>query len=696
MPSSASSGNRKSGGPRGSGGGGGSSAHRMRLTARHKILLALFGIVFAILLVGLAEAVLRVAGYGPDLRAFHPREMLGQREYVFNRDVPLRYFPPEMTRLPGFVRFPARKDPDTWRVFSLGASSTVGDPYGPASSYSAFAQQMLQELHPDRRIEILNCGIVAISSLNVLDLLDEALDHEPDAVLLYTGHNEAYGADAVLSGLRGTVDTRAGLKFRLWLRNTRLGLLAQQIARQRKAPDGGPGGTRAREFGMDLMQGKVLPEWSDLHAAMLRIYRGNLEEMIQVCRRRGVPVILCTLPSNLRDQSPLGSAHGPKLPADRLAAWERAFEFGRRAMEQGRWEEALPSLREAAAADSFHAETRFRLARCLDRTGQPALREYRAARDLDIVHFRACSEQNRVVREVAARAGSAVILVDVERRLAEISPDGIPGREFMTEHVHPLIDGHHQIARWIVETLEASPAAGLGPAAGGGGLDRLADRTRLRASLGIEPIDDAAGLALTLHHKLIKWPFTQACENQDARRRMRADLDSIARLLDPVAASVLADLEQGRFPDGFDYGHRHQEIARRALAGGQPDLAAAAFARASRHFGPNAELTVNEAQARLMAGELAATDSLLARAAAIDPKFARTTFVRAMLRGTEGRAREARELFQQYVQLEPTGLFAQAARQSIQRLDRGLPVGVTPVGRAGSGGASTSAAWRPR
>jgi hypothetical protein len=52
-----------------------------------------------------------------------------------------------------------------------------------------------------------------------------------------------------------------------------------------------------------------------------------------------------------------------------------------------------------------------------------------------------------------------------------------------------------------------------------------------------------------------------------------------------------------------------------------------------------------------------------------------------MLRASQGRAPEAKGLFQQYLQRESTGLFAQAARQSIQRLDRGLPVGVAEGGR---------------
>jgi tetratricopeptide (TPR) repeat protein len=348
-------------------------------------------------------------------------------------------------------------------------------------------------------------------------------------------------------------------------------------------------------------------------------------------------------------------------------------------MAQGRWEEARAALAGAVAADSLHAETRFRLARCLDRLGRApeAAREYRAARDLDVVHFRACDDENAVVREAAARGGDGVLLVDVERRLAEVSPDGIPGREFLTEHVHPLISGHDAIGRWICAALAESP---IGSKLGTWDLSRLRTYEAYRERLGLAPVDDAAGLLLTLKYKLSKWPFTRACENGEASALLRREIAALRAGFDAPTASVFADLEAGRFADGFDYGHRHQEIARRALSGGDAPLAVVEFARAARYFGPNAELVVNQAQATLMAGRFAPAESLLDAATSLDPRLARTLFVRGMLRASQGRSAEAKELFRQYLQRESTGVFAQAARQSIQRLDRGLPVGVAGGG----------------
>jgi len=675
-----------------------------------KAALAVSGVaVICLALLGL-ELGLRLAGYGPDLRVFKPVDILGEKHWELNRDISLRFFPREMAKQPGFVRFAARKAPDVYRVFSIGESSTLGDPYGPQGSYSSFLQEMLQDLHPDRKVEVHNCGIVAISSADILSILPDILRHEPDAVLFYVGHNEVFGVDGVLSGIRGSVTNRQWMKARIGLRNSRVAQLVRNVAMKGKPA---PAGT-ARGFGMETMQGKALPRSERLHAQMLEIYRGNLEEMVVRARRAGADVILCTPVANLRDQSPLGSANRPGLPPAELAAWKRAFDEGRAAMAAGRRAEAAVALAEAVRHDSSHAETRFRLARCLDpgrgggvpggtsevtgaggngafdgsgRSGgsggsgaaggsagsashelEAARREYRAALDEDPVHFRACSDQNRIVREMAAaHAGEHLLLVDLERRLADAAPDGIPGREFLTEHVHPTLLGNAALAEWIARDFEASP---LGRRLGSADLTRLRPAAEYMGRLGLSAIDEATGLLLTLKEKLSKWPYTQAHENAEAVAYLRGQIRELTRSFDPIEAQVFAETEAGRFNDGYDYGLRHQEVGRRALLARQGALAIREYKRCDRYWGPVAELKANLAQAYLFHQELAPVDSLLDVAAGLDPKLARVQFLRGMLRQAQGRAAEARTELAAYVQREPTGIYAAAARQILAQMGR--------------------------
>jgi len=102
--------------------------------------------------------------------------------------------------------------------------------------------------------------------------------------------------------------------------------------------------------------------------------------------------------------------------------------------------------------------------------------------------------------------------------------------------------------------------------------------------------------------------------------------------------------------------------------GQQPVLAIREYHKCERFWGPNAEIVANLAQAHLMQNLLAPTDSLLDYAAALDPKMARVHFVRGMVRRMQGRGPEARSEFQTYLNLDPTGMFAQAARQFLRQM----------------------------
>jgi hypothetical protein len=64
---------------------------------------------------------------------------------------------------------------------------------------AAFLQLMLQDAWPDRRVEVINLGTTAIASFPVLGITTEALDYEPDLVVVYTGYNEFFGTYGVAS-----------------------------------------------------------------------------------------------------------------------------------------------------------------------------------------------------------------------------------------------------------------------------------------------------------------------------------------------------------------------------------------------------------------------------------------------------------------------------------------------------------------
>ena len=138
-----------------------------------------------------------------------------------------------------------------------------------------------------------------MASFPAAKFLDQALDYEPDMVVVYSGHNEFYGAYGVAS------INRAGKFPRMLEMQHRIRGLALIQALSEQLYDGS---RRESKTLMEVMVGQENIEPSDWRrdAAANLLYR-HVGAMIQSCRERDVPVLVCTLPSNERDLAPIGT-----------------------------------------------------------------------------------------------------------------------------------------------------------------------------------------------------------------------------------------------------------------------------------------------------------------------------------------------------------------------------------------------------
>src|SRR5580704_9636731 len=183
-------------------------------------LFRAIAIALAFLLLVVFELSLRLFHYGYDTSLFI--DAPGNKEYlVFNPDASKKYFTDQLNATTG-NREPFRKikEAGTLRIFVLGESTTIGYPYFHNGSFHRWLQYRLLRSFPDKKIEIINLSLTAVNSYTVLGFAREAVHYEPDAVLLYTGHNEYYGALGVgstnrLGGSPGLVN------ILLWLRKFR-------------------------------------------------------------------------------------------------------------------------------------------------------------------------------------------------------------------------------------------------------------------------------------------------------------------------------------------------------------------------------------------------------------------------------------------------------------------------------------------
>ena len=453
------------------------------------LTLALPVVFFAVL-----EGGLRLGGYGDDYPLFV--EVDGAPGILMpSRDVAHRYFARQAsvpTPNPDF--FPAEKAEGTVRIVAQGGSSAAGYPFYRGASFPQVLGTRLRLAYPDREVEVVNTAMAAVNSYTLLDLADEVIAQDPDAVVIYAGHNEFYGALGAASTEslgRSPGLVRAYLRLRRW---RTVQLVRDAVGRVLGALGDREAGAPPSTTLMARMIGEQsVPLGGETYRAGLRQFRENLDLLLETYADAGVPVYVSTLASNERDQRPFVTALSAGVDT---AAWQAAAQAGIDRLEAGDAGGAVPLLTRATRLDSLAADPFFALGRAHLALGH--VDEARAAlgraRDLDALRFRAPAAFNDVIREAAARHGAHV--VDGEAALRAASPGGVVGRRMMLEHLHPTLDGYSVLADAFFDAFVADGVLGGPPRpTPPGRLVRL-----------VTPMDSLAGY-VRVDQLTRSWPF---------------------------------------------------------------------------------------------------------------------------------------------------------------------------------------------
>jgi tetratricopeptide (TPR) repeat protein len=414
-----------------------------------RILLITIPFLFFIVL----EAGLRLFGYGVNTDLFQRTEWKGEGYYVINPNVVKRYFNREgFTTYISRDRFLAEKPENGYRIFCLGASTTIGYPYMFNASYPSLLRDRLMTVFPDKKIEVVNLGITAVNSYAIADIARDAVRYDPDLFIVYTGHNEFYGALGVGS-TEYVGKSRSFVRLYLFLRNVKIVELVRDALFAFRSMIRSGEIVRPHTLMEEMVGSQAIPFGSSDYTVAKENYRRNLLEIVRIGRKQGVDVLLSTLTMNLRDQPPFVAVSSAKLREEDARAWEQRYEAGMVAQNAGDFKSALSAYQEALGIDSTRADLHYRLAQCYERTENVsrALIHYQAANDLDALRFRATSEFNDVIREVSASGDTPMI--DMEAIFREHSPDGIPGSGLFWEHVHPNFDGYFLMGKALLRSM---------------------------------------------------------------------------------------------------------------------------------------------------------------------------------------------------------------------------------------------------
>lgn len=379
----------------------------------------LIALLIPVLFFVLLEGTLRIIDYGKNLDTFITVSEDYPDKLVLNPDVPYKYFS-NLSGVPSVIPdiFDEEKTDSTYRVFVLGGSSTAGWPYPNNVTFSRYLQRRLELIYHKKNIEVINLSMSAINSYTLLDFLPQVIEHKPDLLLIYAGHNEYYGALGAGSSIK--LGSSPGLvNFVIWLREFKTTQMLRDVIGFTAGlfASGEIEKPQHNETLMSQMIGEsTIPLNSDTYQNGIEQFEANIDAILSTANDNGIPVIIGSLASNLK-QKPFVS-----VTEEKENSAEILFEKAKN----------LLSNKDTTRAKELFIK----------------------AKDADALRFRAPSDINSVIERSANKYNA--VLIDIDSVLSANTDDGIVGYNLMVDHLHPNVEGYTLIGKAFFDKIKES------------------------------------------------------------------------------------------------------------------------------------------------------------------------------------------------------------------------------------------------
>jgi lysophospholipase L1-like esterase len=369
-------------------------------------------VLLPILFLALLEIFLRIINYGT---TYDQWVDVGEGKYVLNSDICKKYFVgSDFHPTASEDEFDIHKKADAFRIFVLGESSAEGFPYGPMGSFSRYIRRRLELVYPKTSIEVINLGMSAISSYTLLDLLPGVLDQKPDLILIYTGHNEYYGALGVGSN-QSFGSSRALTRFMLYLNDFKITQLIRNSLHWGMSLFSSGNKTLSGTMMSNMAKDKYIILKSQLFDKGIEQFKENMTDILRLIKDKNVPVIVGRLVSNVKDQKPFISMSTPGYQSADQVYGEAEHEFNNSHFTK---------------ADSL----------------------FKLAKDLDALRFRAPKEINTIIDDLGLEFHAPVVPTD--SLFDSVSPYGMVGDNLIVDHLHPNVKGYQLMGKAFYDCME--------------------------------------------------------------------------------------------------------------------------------------------------------------------------------------------------------------------------------------------------
>jgi hypothetical protein len=352
------------------------------------------------------------------------------------------------------------KPNDTIRIVSVGASGTEGwlsakavfKKYGQEwepnslSSYSRATEFILNDISGESsdKIEVINLGVAAYNATDIIRMLKDSMQFEPDIFLIHIGINETWTSErtkwsAYINddipylyselGYEVFTEMKAGWRT-LDIGKNAFSPLALIKSRPRPIVLEPPG----RAAGLD---------------ERLENYRGELQRLGDFLKSKKIPALFLVPAQNIADFQPFGSMAKAGTDEQQL---DRLNELLVAALAEP-FPEAKERYQEILALDDGIAEANFQLARIYaqENNAAKALEYFWKANDRDIVLKRPPHNFHDATVEFAELNGFPY--VDVLGFLAGKSAGGSVGNEWIYDDVHPRRNAQFDLGAEIAKQI---------------------------------------------------------------------------------------------------------------------------------------------------------------------------------------------------------------------------------------------------
>jgi hypothetical protein len=326
-------------------------------------------------------------------------------------------------------RFRLAKEPNERRIFMLGGSCVMflqdengGPLYSrlekalnlsikdntfpgfPGPGLSLLRGMLDHHFGGQYRCEIINCGAGAYGSTRLVLVLAEVLNYAPDLILYYEGHNEFEEVEQMKYVPVRTLGLQAFLGrfavYRLIRAHMTTRHTLEIIGSGKRQSQDQPFPAFITATSCDAQSGE-----NSITERMIAM-ESNLEIMAGLCREKKVPLILSTVPSNLKEPQTICKEDLPR--------YEPVF----RLFEEGKYDEAR-QLGEEVMAQIFHRQ--------------------------------ATEAENTVLRQVAGR--NHLPLADVKAAIIAAEPNHFPGETLFWDDCHLYPEGNRILLDTFFETI---------------------------------------------------------------------------------------------------------------------------------------------------------------------------------------------------------------------------------------------------